>query len=182
MKKETVKLMTAPAGMQPGGYVMKAYADRVNPAIEAAQLEVENAGQRWRIQLRWACDKPLSTVQGETDLFPDACAIFVPTTAGAPWITMGDKGKAVEGLLWRADQEKPMGIRAEGMGTMQRSAAQDDWSVKAAWSEGYWTVTFQANGWAALKQHQQVALAIWRGSAQDRGGLKSVSQGWIAAV
>ncbi len=181
MKKETVKLMAAPAGMQPGGYVMKAYADRVNPSIEEAQLEVENAGQRWRIQLRWTCEKPVSAVQGETDLFSDACAIFVPSTAGAPWITMGEKGKPVEGLIWQADKDKPLGIQAEGMGTMQRSEAKEGWSVKSDWSDGYWTVTFQANSWAALKQHQQIALAIWHGSSQDRGGLKSVSQGWIAS-
>jgi DMSO reductase family type II enzyme heme b subunit len=182
MKKQQVNLMAAPVGMQPGGYVMKAYEDRLSALTATAELESENAGNRWRIQVRWAAEKPMSRTAGETDVFPDACALLVPTTADAPWITMGDRGKAVEGILWKADKDRPWAVRAEGLGTMERSEASESWKADAKWEAGYWTVTFNVSQWAALNEFKQFAVAIWQGNAQERGGLKSVTQGWVAGV
>lgn len=180
MKQQTLNLVAAPTSMQPGGYVMKAYQNRIEATTASAELETENAGKRWRIQVRWASEQPVSNTANETDLFPDACAILVPTTADAPWITMGDKDKAVEGILWRADKDQPLSVRAEGLGTMERSAITEGWSTEAEWKGGYWTVTFSTSNWAALNQFKQLAVAVWKGSARDRGGLKSVSPGWVA--
>lgn len=180
MTQQTLNLVAAPTGIQPGGYVMTAYQSRTEATTATAELETENAGKRWRIQVRWAAEKPMSSTTDETDLFPDACAILVPTTADAPWVTMGDTGKAVEGILWRADKDKPWSVHAEGLGTMKRSEITEGWKTDAEWKAGYWTVTFSTNNWAALNQFKQLAVAVWQGAAKDRGGLKSVSPGWIA--
>ena len=91
-------------------------------------------------------------------------------------------GKAVEGILWKADRERPWRMHAEGLGTMQRSDAPQDWKVAAEWAHGRWLVTFEIADWPLLAQFKQVAFAIWQGERQDRGGLKSVSPGWLAAV
>lgn len=178
--KQTVTLIAAPTSMQPGGYVPKAFADRVQPNVPVADLAVEQAGKGWRIQLGWNCAAAVRDTARETDRFADACALLVPETTDAPWITMGEPGKAVAGILWKADRDRPWHVRAEGLGSMARTAAPVDWQVSGAWSEGRWLVNFEFPEWPLLDAQRKLAFAIWAGAAQDRGGLKSVSPGWVA--
>ncbi len=177
--KQTVKLMAAPPGMQPGGYVPVAYADRYQPATSEAQVETLREADAWRIVLRWACATPVKDIARETDKFLDACALLVPTVPDAPWMTMGAPGMAVEGVLWRPDKEVPWKLRAEGLGTMERSAVPTGWKASGEWRQGHWLVTFEIPAWPALDRHGQLAFALWQGAAQERAGLKSVSPGWI---
>lgn len=92
---------------------------------------------------------------------------------------MGEPGKAVEGILWKADRERPWHMRAEGLGTMQRNPAPADWKVGGAWDNGHWLITFELPEWLLLSQQKQIAFAIWHGADQDRAGLKSISPGWL---
>jgi len=180
--KKTLKLVAAPTAMQPGGYVPKAYAERSQPSTPEAQLEVERVGDIWRVRLGWQCPLAVNDSSTDTNHFVDAAALLVPTLPDAPWITMGAPGKAVEGVLWRADRESVLRMRAEGLGTMERGDAPDGWSVEASWEAGHWSVVFDLRAWPALDRNGQLAFAIWRGAAGDRAGLKSVSPGWIAAA
>lgn len=177
--KQTVTLIAAPTSMQPGGYVPKAYADRVQPNVPVADLGVEQTGTGWRIQLGWNCQAAVRDTARETDRFADACALLVPETADAPWISMGEPGKAVDGLLWKADRDRPWRVRAEGLGTMARTEAPTDWKVSGAWSEGRWLVVFELPDWPLLAAQRKLAFAIWAGAAQERAGLKSVCPGWV---
>jgi DMSO reductase family type II enzyme heme b subunit len=178
--KTTVTLLPAPTAPQPGGYVPKAYADRVTAVTAKADLSVEAAGSGWKIIVSWACAQPIKDISKETDKFIDACALLAPVTADAPWISMGEPGKGVDGILWRADRAQVWHMQAEGLGTMKRNAAPKEWKVGGQWANGRWTVTFELPEWALLGQHKQLALAIWQGSSQERAGLKSVSPGWIS--
>ena len=181
--KQTVTLIAAPTSSQPGGYISKAYADRTMANIAQAELSVEpmpQGGKGWKISLSWACPAPVKSIAKETDKFLDACALLVPTTEDAQWITMGAPGKAVEGVLWKADREKPWRMHAEGLGSMTRSDVPQDWKVAAEWANGHWNVTFEIADWPLLTQFKQLAFAIWKGEQQDRGGLKSVSPGWLS--
>ena len=180
--KNTVTLIAAPTAPQPGGYVQKAYADRTLPNIKQADLNVEPAGKGWKVTLSWACPAPVKSIAKETDKFLDGCALLVPMTPDAQWITMGAPGKAVEGILWKADRERPWHMHAEGLGTMQRNEAPKDWKVAGAWSNGRWQVDFDLPEWPLLSQQKQLAFAIWHGADQDRAGLKSISPGWLPAV
>lgn len=181
MMKKTITLIAAPTGMQPGGYVPKAYADRTKPNVAQAELSVEGGeGKGWTITLSWACPAAVKSMAKETDRFIDGCALLVPTTEDAQWLTMGAPGKAVEGVLWKADREKPLRMHAEGLGTMARAEAPSDWKVAGSWREGRWTVRFEIGQWPVLSRHGQLAFAIWQGAAQDRAGLKSVSPQWIS--
>lgn len=177
--KQTVTLIPAPTGIQPGGYVPAAYADRTTARTAQADLAVEAAGKGWTITLSWACPEAVQSIANETDKFIDACAVLAPTMTDAPWMTMGAPGKAVEGFLWRPDRPDPWRIHAEGLGSVQRSAVAD---VKAQgeWARGRWQVVFELPEWPALERHRQLALAVWRGTDQERAGLKSVSPGWLA--
>lgn len=170
--------MSAPTAMQPGGYVPVAYADRAAPLTPAVEIAVEPAGQGWRVALRWDCPEPVRDIAAETDRFVDACAIFAPTDPESPWVTMGAPGQAVQGYLWRADRREPWQVRAEGLGTMQRSLAAGV-QADASWDTGRWQVVFKTADWPALANQRRLACAVWRGVAKERAGLKSVSPGWL---
>lgn len=174
-----VSLMAAPTGLSPGGYVSQAYADRSAPRTPLAELEAEKDGVLWRVRLSWACADPVRALGDDVDRFVDAAAVLAPIVPDAPWMTMGAPGKAVEGAMWRADRERPFGVRAEGLGSLERSVAPKGWEARAEWKSGRWQVEFELPGWKALDAGRQLAIAVWQGAEADRGGLKSVSAGWI---
>jgi DMSO reductase family type II enzyme heme b subunit len=92
---------------------------------------------------------------------------------------MGAENLPVVGALWRADREDLYRIDAEGLGSVRREAAPEGWRATSKYERGFWTVVFELDAWPSLRKQKMIALAVWRGDAQDRGGLKSVSQGWI---
>jgi len=177
--KRTLDLVAAPTPMQPGGYVPVAYAGRSQPYTPSASIEIERAGDGWSIRLSWGCPDPVRDAAGDTDRFVDAAALSMPTVTDAPWITMGAPGKAVEGVLWRANESRLRRFRAEGLGSVRRSEAPAAWTVEATWASETWALHFVLPGGTLLDEHSLLAFAIWRGAANDRGGLKSVSPGWI---
>jgi len=176
---KTVSLIAAPTALQPGGYVPNAYSERVKPSVESARFEVQTLLQGRRIRLSWSCPDPVRELAGDVDRFVDAAALAVPTTPDTPWISMGAPGQALEGALWRADRAAPFQFRAEGLGTVKRQPAPESWRVTAEWEAGEWSVRFDLAPWALLARSDRIAFAIWRGAAADRGGLKSVSSGWV---
>lgn len=174
-----VALIAAPTAMQPGGYVPVAYADRTAPLTAAAEIVVEPAGKGWRVALAWDCPQAVRDISRETDRFVDACAVFAPEVSAAPWMTMGAPRMAVHGWLWRPDKPTPLQVRAEGLGTLQRSAAPTNTYATSEWERGRWRVVVTMPEWPALAAQRRIALAIWRGAEQERAGLKSVSPGWV---
>jgi DMSO reductase family type II enzyme heme b subunit len=179
-KPRKIELMGAPVSMQPGGYVAKAYAGRdKGPMTPELVLEVARPPGSWRIRLRWPCPEPVTDVSSDPALFPDAAAIFAPQQEDSPWVTMGAPGLGVDGVLWRADGERLHAISAEGLGSMKRDEAPAGWRFASKHEKGDWQLELTLPGWAALDASSRIAIAIWRGSAQDRGGLKSVTPGWI---
>jgi DMSO reductase family type II enzyme heme b subunit len=177
--KQKLSLIAAPTGMQPGGYVRATYTDRDGPRTPTASLEAERSSRGWRFRIAWPCPDPVRGTAGESDRFPDAAAIVVPSVPDAPWVTMGAPGQPVAGLLWRADREALLAVRAEGLGSVQRSTASDVRRVASDWSGGEWSLRFDLSGWSALDESRQLAIAIWRGAERERAGLKSISRGWI---
>lgn len=177
--RNKVSLIAAPTGLSPGGYVSKAYANRSAPRTPVAEFEAEKKGGLWHIRVSWACREPVRALGDDVDRFVDAAAVLAPMVADAPWMTMGAPGKAVEGALWRADREELFGVRAEGLGTVERSAAPATWKARGEWKAGRWRLDLALEAWAALDARRQLALAVWQGAEGDRAGLKSVSPGWI---
>lgn len=178
MSTRQIKLVAAPTAIQPGGYIAKAYADRVNAITPTAQVSVDTSNG-FVIGVSWRCDYAMIDASDNPKQFIDAAALLVPEHADAPWITMGAPGMAVQGVLWRADKAEPYAVRAEGLGSVQRSKPQAGWKAEAAYGDGVWRVTFTLPQWAPLAQHRQFAVAIWQGAQSERAGLKSVSEGWL---
>lgn len=178
MNTRQIRLIAAPTAMQPGGYIARAYADRVDAVTREAQVSVDTSNG-FVIGLAWRCPQSVVDASDNPRQFIDAAALLVPEVADAPWITMGAPGLPVQGVLWRADQPEPYAMRAEGLGSMQRSSAPKNWKAEAAFSDGVWRVTFTLPEWAPLAQQKQFAVAIWQGAQSERAGLKSVSEGWL---
>ena len=173
-------LVAAPVGMQPGGYVPKAYAGRDgSPLTPSLELEAARPPGRWRLRLRWPCPDPVRKVADDPSLFCDAAALFAPQHEDSPWVTMGAPGLGVDGVLWRADGETLRTITAEGLGSMKRDEAPEGWRFKAQHDQGFWQLELDLPGWSTLDGSGRLAAAIWRGSARERGGLKSVTQGFV---
>lgn len=177
--RSKVSLIAAPTGMSPGGYVPVAYAGRDAPRTPVVELETEKSGNLWRIELVWACVQEPRALADDVDRFTDAAAVLAPTVADAPWLSMGAPGKAVEGALWRADREPLYGVRAEGLGTVTRAAPPTGWRASGEWKSGRWRLVLELEGWALLDAQRKLAIAVWQGAQNDRGGLKSVSSGWL---
>ncbi len=175
MKTRPFTLIAAPTAMQPGGYIAKAYAGRDTPLTPRAEIGIEGD----TVLLRWRCEQPMIDASESPMHFIDGCALFAPEHADSPWITMGAPGMAVSGVLWRADRADPYAIRAEGLGTMQRSPALAGWKTEASYAHGIWTVTFTLPHWAPFAAQKKLAAAIWQGAQSERAGLKSVSADWL---
>jgi len=177
MLRVEIPLMVAPVGMQPGAYVPKAYATLVTPNTTAAELEVERA-RGWRVKLRWQASQPIRSLEGDPGRFVDACAVLTGETLDAPWITMGAPEHAVVGALWRADRPLPVRIRAQGLGTVERTDPPEGWRVASAWANGLWQVDFEFRSFPELDLTQRLGVAVWQGAQRERAGLKSVSMAW----
>ena len=178
--KQELTLMAAPPAMQPGGYIATAYKERQSPSTPSATLDATQQDDQWTITVSWPCPTPVSDISNDTNLFTDAAAIMVPTTENTHWLTMGDPKNPMEAVLWRANKDKLTKVDAKGFGSTVRSEVPENWTAKPKYENGYWTVVFTIKGWSPLDTQKRVALAIWRGSDQDRGGLKSVTSAWIA--
>jgi DMSO reductase family type II enzyme heme b subunit len=179
-QKRILDLIAAPIAMQPGGYMAKAYAGRDrSPQTPRLELETARPPGSWRIRLRWPCPEPVRDVRSDPALFPDAAALFAPQHDASPWITMGAPGMGVDGVLWRADSATLYRVSAEGLGSMKRDTPPARWRFDARHDQGHWQLELTLPGFATLDGSGRLAAAVWRGSARDRGGLKSVTQGFV---
>ena len=180
MIRRAVTLSVAPPALSPGGYVMKAYADRLAPTTARADLEVEEQSGTWTVSLSWKAEHPVHAIDGDPQRFVDAAALLVPTTEAAQAMTMGAPTDPVEGALWRADRERPIHIAAKGWGTVERGEAPAPWRTDAEWKNGLWRVRYTLGAWPALERFRRLAVAVWQGAERERAGLKAVSAEWIA--
>ncbi|MFZ1832831.1 MAG: hypothetical protein WAU27_08445, partial [Pseudomonadales bacterium] len=69
MIRKKLALIVAPPAMQPGGYIMKAYADRTEPRVPELNVSVVRSARGFLIEVDWACEVAHRLTAGETDLF-----------------------------------------------------------------------------------------------------------------
>ncbi len=177
--KERITLIAAPTSIQPGGYVRRAYADRTRASTPWADVSVEARGGGWQVFMAWPCPESVTDTRHDVDLFSDAAAILAPSAPDAPMLTMGNAVAGVDGWLWRADREQSMRVIAHGLGSVERSDAPPEVVVTSAWANQRWGVRFELPAWPSLDMQQLIGVAVWRGTAAERGGLKAVSPNWI---
>lgn len=170
--------MAAPAGMQPGDYVPSAYGRRFLPATPIIKCETSKKGEDRLIVLSWLAMEPVALSLTEPDRFADSAALLVPETAASPLITMGVPGAGVSGVLWRNGWDRPICIKAAGLGTVVREPAPVDWRAQGSYAQGRWRLEFHLH-WPLLETMQQFGVAVWQGAQHERAGLKSITPGWV---
>lgn len=175
----SLTLTAAPPALSPGGYVARAYADRLTPSTAQVDFAASHGDATWTVALSWHAPHPVRALDGDPSRFLDAAALLVPTTEAAQAMTMGAPDDPVEGVLWRADADRPLRIAAKGWGTVQRAPAPTEWTIDARWKDGFWYVTFRLGAWTALDRFRRLAVAVWQGAGRERAGLKSVTPAWI---
>ena len=176
---ETVALIGTPVGLQPTAAIRASWMNKRIGAIEKVSVVALHNGEFLAFRLEWA-DATEDGSIADNDNFPDAAAIALPAAENAPLALMGAPGTPVNAWYWRADQpDAAREISAEGLGSMKREDVPERWRFEAAYEAGFWQLELTLPGWSTLDASGRVAAAIWRGSAQERGGLKSVTPGFV---
>jgi complex iron-sulfur molybdoenzyme family reductase subunit gamma len=178
---ENIKLEGTPLAMQPTAAIRESWGDRKIGTVDTVAVQVAHNGKELAFRLVW--DAPNHKVDnGDNSTFPDGAAIAFPLTANAP-VMMGAPNMPINIWFWRADDNGDSRmINAEGIGTSD-TINQSAVKTRAVSKSGQWLLVIQralqadnANAVTLTAGSQaQCALAIWDGSNQERGGIKSYS-------
>ncbi len=181
--RETLLLAPTPLAAQPSLYVQASWAERPYGATREVAVQAGHNGSAIFFRLEWA-DETKDAGIDDTDRFTDAAAVLFPVRGDAPLLSMGSAEFPVNGWYWRPDQEAPVSVTAQGLGTTVRNA-NGGISARSSYDRG-WSVVISRQMWAekadivALHAGQQgkVGFAVWQGSNRERGGLKAVTLEW----
>jgi DMSO reductase family type II enzyme heme b subunit len=181
-------LIATPAPLQPSQYIVMSYITKVVPGVTQVKASALHNGDVLAIRLEWS-DRTENREIEDTNQFADAAGILLPVKDDAPLLQMGTPEQPVTGWYWSADSDgegRGRHVRAEGLGTteeMKRSAV----SVRAVRKPEGWAVVLvrslvpaQGDPVALLEPGAKTkfAVAVWEGSAAERGGLKGYSGDW----
>jgi DMSO reductase family type II enzyme heme b subunit len=186
VRAERIALTGTPVGLQPTAAVRVAWTYRKVGAIGEVHVAALCDGQRLAFRLEWA-DPTENREIVETTAFPDGAAVLFPVVKGAPVVTMGAPGQAVNAWYWRADEDGAgREIVAEGIGT-SRTADVDLVKGHGVWKDGRWRVVItralradagEPVAQLAAGETTGFAVAIWDGGSGERAGIKSFSGDW----
>lgn len=184
---ETVKLMPAPAAMQPTRYIATKWRDQAYGAVASLDVQGVHDGATIAFRLRWR-DPAKNAVRFENTDFPDAAALLFPLAADAP-LFMGAPGQPVNLWYWRADfPERARSDVASGIGS---SRVVDDTAItaRAAHDGEFWSVVLrralkvQANAAESVQlepgQRLRTTFAVWEGGNLERAGIKAFAPQWV---
>jgi len=184
---ETVQLDGTSIADQPSRYLRSAYTDDDVGAVHEVDVQVAESGSDLLIRLSWADENEDLAHQDRS--FPDAAAAMFPLRGDAPLESMGAEDRPVALWYWRPDLDAEADeLVARGLGTVEPIApgGNDPLSARSCHSDGRWAVVLRRSAAASAADRAdltstgtpQMALAVWEGSAGERGGLKSTSLHW----
>jgi complex iron-sulfur molybdoenzyme family reductase subunit gamma len=184
---ETVKLLGTPVGLQPTEAIRSSWMTKKIGMVENVSVSAVHDGALVAFHLEWA-DASENRAIGDTTAFPDAAGILLRSAEGAPSVTMGAPGLAVNAWYWRADEDGGgRQVVAEGLGTT-RPVEGDHVKGRGVWRDGRWRVVITrplklatAEPVAQLEAGQVTGfgVAIWEGSNGERAGIKAFSGDWL---
>lgn len=183
---DSVALIGTPAGMQPTAAIRNSWTNKRIGAVERVRVAAVHNGEFLAFRLEWE-DATQDDALGDTIAFPDAAAVAFPAVAGAPAVTMGAPGAAVNAWYWRADENgRGREVVAEGLGT-SRAVSAEGVRAQGVWKEGRWRVVI-ARALRVQTSEPVVqlepgtatgyAVAVWEGSHRERAGIKAFSGDW----
>lgn len=181
-----ITLVGTPLALQPTAIIRNTFKQENIGAVKQAEVAALHTGEHLAFRLSWK-DPHADTKIEDNDQFVDAAAIFLPTHAQSPLLTMGAPGQEVNMWYWRGDERSGRHVVAAGIGTT-RTIDQKAVRVSAQWHDGRWQVVI-ARALALTSNEPLVqlqaghatrfAVAIWEGHHQERAGLKSFTPEYI---
>jgi DMSO reductase family type II enzyme heme b subunit len=186
VRAERIALAGTPVGLQPTAAVRVAWTNRRIGAVGQVEVAALCDGERLAFRLEWP-DPSENREMVETTAFPDAAAVLLPVVKGAPLLTMGAPGQAVNAWYWRADENGAgREVVAEGIGT-SRTVDVDLVKGHGVWKEGRWRLVIARSlrvdagepvAQLAAGETTGFAVAVWDGGNGERAGIKSFSGDW----
>ena len=182
---ESISLGGALAQQQPSRYVRTAWAGKPLGAVRTLKVQAAHNGKDILFRLEWE-DETENKDHGDGSAFPDAAGVLFPLNGEAPLESMGSPKAPVNAWYWRANlpESEAQNLIATGLGTVQETA-KNAAQARARWLDGRWEVVFarpfSVDGDGVKlspRASSKVAFAVWEGSSQERGGLKSFSKRW----
>jgi DMSO reductase family type II enzyme heme b subunit len=185
VRPEPLELVGTPLVLQPTAAIQVAWSKKSIGAVRGVWVAALCDAATLAFRLEWD-DPTENRAIVDTVAFPDGAAIVLPSAPGAPLVTMGAPGQAVNAWYWRADEEKGRNVVAEGIGT-SRTADAELVAARGTWKGGRWRVVIaralrvrSTESVAQLEpgQRTQFGVAVWEGSHGERAGLKAFSGDW----
>jgi DMSO reductase family type II enzyme heme b subunit len=177
---EVLKLEGTPLELQPSAQIQAAWKGRKIGAVDGVRVAVVHDGRMLAFHLEWR-DPTENAALADTDQFPDAAAVLLPSAPNAPVLTMGAPSLAVNAWYWRADDAQGRQVVAEGLGT-SRTTGVEQLRCRGVWQDGRWRVVIaralrveSAEPVTQLEAGQTTGccVVVWDGGSGERGGIKS---------
>ena len=168
LTSETVALSPVPLEAQPNEYIRISRADKPYGATAEAKASALNNGEQLFVRLEWQDDESPNAE------FADAAAIL--TGRGDEIQSLGNEDTPVGMWYWASDREQSLSLVSSGPGVV-RSNADVVTGASANLDGGRWAVVL--SGPSSEVTDNQIGVAIWNGSNDERAGLAAIS-GWLS--
>jgi len=182
-----VDMLPTALALQPTEYIQKTFANRPYGEVTPIKVHSLHNGDSMFIRIEWAQPDPARTLS-DVNAFADGCGVLFPVAGDAIITEMGSVSQPVNAWHWRADyDDKPNSVTATSRGTSVRYKT-NPLVARSMWKDGTWQVVMGRPFVVAEPHRRTIALkpgttvkagfAIWRGSNQERGGIKAYSPTW----
>jgi len=182
-----VDMLATPIALQPTEYIQKTYASHPYGEVTPIKVRCLHNGDSMFIRIEWAEPNP-ATALNNVNAFADGCGVLFPVAGDAIITEMGSVSQPVNAWHWRADyNDKPNSVTATSRGTSVRYTT-NPLVARSIWKDGVWQVVMGRPFVVAAPHRRMIELkpgkavkagfAVWRGSNQERGGVKAYSPTW----
>ena len=182
-----VDMLPTSIALQPTEYIQNTFANRPYGEVTPVKVRCLHNGDAMFIRIEWPEPNP-SRVLNNVNAFADGCGVLFPVAGDAVITEMGSVSQPVNAWHWRADyDDKPNSVTATSRGTSVRYKT-NPLVARSAWRDGAWHVVMGRPFEVAEPHRRMIELkpgttvkagfAIWRGSNQERGGIKAYSPTW----
>ena len=156
--------------------------------VNRISVRMVHNGETLSIRLSWH-DPERDDQLNDLDQFADGAAIMFPLASGASAFSMGSAEKPVNAWFWKADQDQPFDVLANGYATSQRRPPDASaLKVTSHYEDDRWTIVFQRPLNAPFEDYvsiepgttSAIAFAVWEGTNRERSAQKAVSGDFMA--
>jgi complex iron-sulfur molybdoenzyme family reductase subunit gamma len=186
-EETVVDMLPTAIALQPTDYIQKTYENRTYGEITAVKVRWLHNGDSLLVRVEWEEPNP-SKALDNVNAFADGCGVLFPVAGDAIITEMGSVSQPVNAWHWRADyDDKPNSVTSTSRGTSVRYKT-NPLVARSNWKGDAWQVVMGRPFVVAEPHRRTIELkpgktvkagfAVWRGSNQERGGVKAYSPVW----